>query len=212
MSDIVQTLNSEVQKGQIERVKELVQSALDQGVAAMEILEKGLRPAMEEIGRKFESLDIFLPEMMSAADAMTAGVEILQPHLESGGQDAQKGLIVLGTVEGDVHEIGKNIVAIMLKGAGYRVEDVGYDVPVLTFVDKVKDLNPDILGMSALMTSTMVHMPRVITALQERDLRKEVKVIIGGAPVLPEWAEEIEADGYGENAAEAIRQVKELLK
>lgn len=129
MSDIVQTLNSEVQKGQIERVKELVQSALDQGVAGMEILEKGLRPAMEEIGRKFESLEIFLPEMMSAADAMTAGVEILQPHLESGGQDAQKGLIILGTVEGDVHEIGKNIVAIMLKGAGYRVEDVGYDVP-----------------------------------------------------------------------------------
>lgn len=212
MSDIVQTLNSKVQEGQIENVKELVQSALDQGVAAMKILEKGLRPAMEEIGRKFESLEIYLPEMMSAADAMTAGVEILQPHLESSGQDAQKGLIVLGTVEGDVHEIGKNIVAIMLKGAGYKVEDVGYDVPVLTFVDKVKDLNPDILGMSALMTSTMVHMPRVITALQERDLRKGVKVVIGGAPVLPEWAEEIEADGYGENAAEAIREVKELLK
>ena len=212
MSDIVQTLNSEVQEGQIERVKELVQSALDQGVAAMEILEKGLRPAMEEIGRKFESLEIYLPEMMSAADAMAAGVEILQPHLESSGQDAQKGLIVLGTVEGDVHEIGKNIVSIMLQGAGYRVEDLGYNVPVLTSVEKVKDLNPDILGMSALMTSTMVHMPRVITALQERDLRKGVKVVVGGAPVLPEWAKEIGADGYGENAAEAIREVKELLK
>lgn len=212
MSDIIQELNSEVQKGQTERVKELVQKGLDQGLVPMEILEKGLRPAMEEIGRKFESLEIFLPEMMSAADAMTAGVDILQPHLASSGQDAQKGLIVLGTVEGDVHEIGKNIVSIMLQGAGYRVEDVGYDVPVLTFVDKVKALNPDILGMSALMTSTMVHMPRVITALKERDLRKGVKVIVGGAPVLPEWAVEIEADGYGENAAEAIREVKELVK
>ncbi len=212
MSDIIQELNSEVQKGQTERVKELVQKGLDQGLLPMEILEKGLRPAMEEIGRKFESLEIFLPEMMSAADAMTAGVDILQPHLASSGQDARKGLIVLGTVEGDVHEIGKNIVSIMLQGAGYRVEDVGYDVPVLTFVDKVKALNPDILGMSALMTSTMVHMPRVITALQERDLRKGVKVIVGGAPVLPEWAEEIGADGYGENAAEAIREVKELVK
>ena len=212
MSDILQELNSEVQKGQTERVKEIVQKGLDQGLVPMEILEKGLRLAMEEIGRKFESLEIFLPEMMGAADAMTAGVAILQPHLESSGQDTQKGLIVLGTVEGDVHEIGKNIVSIMLKGAGYKVEDIGYDVPVLTFVDKVKDLDPDILGMSALMTSTMVHMPRVIIALQERDLRKVVKVVVGGAPVLPEWAEEIGADGYGENAADAIRQVKELLK
>jgi corrinoid protein of di/trimethylamine methyltransferase len=212
MSDILQELNSEVQKGQTERVKEIVQKGLDQGLVPMEILEKGLRLAMEEIGRKFESLEIFLPEMMGAADAMTAGVAILQPHLESSGQDTQKGLIVLGTVEGDVHEIGKNIVSIMLKCAGYKVEDIGYDVPVLTFVDKVKDLDPDILGMSALMTSTMVHMPRVIIALQERDLRKVVKVVVGGAPVLPEWAEEIGADGYGENAADAIRQVKELLK
>jgi len=212
VSDIIQELNSEVQKGQTERVKELVQKGLDQGLVPMEILEKGLRPAMEEIGRKFESLEIFLPEMMNAADAMTAGVDVLQPHLVSSGQDSEKGLIVLGTVEGDVHEIGKNIVAIMLKGAGYRVEDLGYDVPVLTFVDKVKDLNPDILAMSALMTSTMVHMHRVITALQERDLRKGVKVIVGGAPVLPEWAKEIGADGYGENAAEAIREVKELVE
>ena len=108
--------------------------------------------------------------------------------------------------------MGKNIVGIMLGGVGFKVVDLGYDVPVLTFVDKVMELEPDIVGMSALMTSTMVHMPRVIDALQERDLRKKVKVIVGGAPVLPEWAEEIGADGYGENAAEAINLVKELVQ
>ena len=212
MSDIIHDLSSEVQKGEIEKVKELVKRAVDQGVAPMDVLENGLRPAMEEVGRKFECLEIFLPEMMKAADAMGAGVEILQPHLASGKDEIKKGLIVLGTVEGDVHDIGKNIVGIMLEGAGFEVVDLGYDVSVLTFAEKVGELNPDVVGMSALMTSTMVHMPRVITALKERDLREKVKVIVGGAPVLPEWAEEIEADGYGENAAQAVNLVKELVK
>ncbi len=212
MSDIIENLGDEVQRGEIEKVKELVKTAVDQGLAPMEILENGLRPAMEEIGRKFGSLEIFLPEMMNAADAMSAGVEILKPYLASEKSEAQKGLIILGTVQGDVHDIGKNIVGVMLGSLGYKIVDLGYDVPVLTFVDRVIELEPDIVGMSALMTSTMVHMPRVINALKERDLRKKVKVIVGGAPVLPEWALEIEADGYGENAAEAINVVKELLQ
>ncbi len=212
MSDIILDLYHETQNGDANRVKELVKKAIDQGIAPVEVLEKGLRPSMEEVGQKFERLEIFLPGMMKAADAMKAGIEILQPYLGSDDGDVQKGLILLGTVEGDVHEIGKNIVRIMLEGVGFKVVDLGYDVPVLSFADKVKEHEPDIIGMSALMTTTMVHMPRVINALQERDLRKKVKVIVGGAPVLPDWAEEIGADGYGENAGEAVNLVKRLIK
>ncbi len=212
MDDIILSLKNEVQNGEADKVEESVKIAIDQGIAPIEILEKSLRPAMEAVGKKFESLEIFLPGMMRAADAMKAGVEILRPHLSSEGDDFQKGIIVMGTVEGDVHEIGKNIVQIMLEGTGFKVIDLGYDVPVLTFVEKVKEHNPDILGMSALMTTTMIHMPRVIKALEERDLRKGVKVIVGGAPVLPDWAEKIGADGYGENAAEAMNLAARLIK
>jgi 5-methyltetrahydrofolate--homocysteine methyltransferase len=212
VSDIILELSGEVQKGEIDSVKRLVQKAVDHGIAPMEILESGLRTAMEEVGRKFECLEIFLPEMMRAADAMAAGVETLQPHLGSGEGEATKGRILLGTVEGDVHDIGKNIVGIMLEGSGFEVVDLGYDVSVLAFAEKVMEIKPDIVGMSALMTGTMVHMPRLIDALQERDCRDQVKVIVGGAPVLPEWAEEIGADGYGENAVEAVKLAKELTK
>lgn len=212
MNDIILNLKKEVLRGEAVKIKELVRKAIDQGLAPLEILEKALRPAMEEVGKKFENLEIFLPDMMKAADAMTAGIEILRPYLGSGNVDIKKGLILLGTVEGDVHEIGKNIVRIMLDGVGFKVIDLGYDVPVLTFVEKVKELDPDIVAMSALMTTTMVHMPRVIKALQERDLKKKVKVIVGGAPVLPDWAEKIGADGYGENAGEAVNLVRRLVK
>ena len=212
MNDIILNLKKEVLRGEATKIKELVKKAIDQGLAPLEILEKALRPAMEEVGKKFENLEIFLPDMMKAAEAMTAGTETLRPYLGPGNADIKKGLILLGTVEGDVHEIGKNIVRIMLEGVGFKVIDLGYDVPVLTFVEKVKELNPDILGMSALMTTTMVHMPRVIKELQDRDLKKKVKIIVGGAPVLPDWAEKIGADGYGENAGEAVNLVRRLVK
>jgi len=211
MNDIAENLNQGVQKGDVEKVEELVKTAIDQGIDPMDILEKGLRPAMDEMGRKFETLEIYLPDMILAADAMTAGVDILRPHLASEKGAVSESRILLGTVEGDVHDIGKNIVGILLEGAGFQVVDLGRDVPILTFVDKVMELEPDIVGMSTLMTTTMVHMPRVINALEERDLRKKVKVIVGGAPVLPEWADEIGADGYGENATEAVGLVKELI-
>ena len=212
MNDIILNLKKEILGGEATKIKELVKKAIDQGLAPLEILEKALRPAMEEVGKKFEDLEIFLPDMMKAAEAMTAGTEILRPFLGPGNGDIKKGLILLGTVEGDVHEIGKNIVRIMLEGVGFKVIDLGYNVPVLTFVEKVKELSPDILGMSALMTTTMVHMPRVIKELQDRDLKKKVKIIVGGAPVLPDWAEKIGADGYGENAGEAVNLVRRLVK
>jgi 5-methyltetrahydrofolate--homocysteine methyltransferase len=212
MSDVLKELGKEVQDGEVDKVKELIQKAVDQGVAAMDILEKSLRPTMEEVGKKFESLEIFLPEMLQAADAMKAGVEILRPYLAAGGGEEKKGRIVLGTVQGDVHKIGKDIVRIMLEGAGFEVFDLGHDVPDSTFVEKVKELQPDILGMSALMTTTMQNIPRVMQALEASGLRKKVKVIVGGAPVLPEWVEEIGADGYGENAVEAVNVSKRLTK
>ena len=212
MEKILTDLNNQVQLGEIEKVKELIRKALDEGIAATDILEKGLRSAMEEVGGKFEALEIFLPEMMSAADAMKAGVEVLQPHLGSGSEAGERGSILLGTVEGDIHDIGKNIVKIMLEGVGFKVTDLGFSVPTLSFVERVKETKPDVLGMSALMTSTMVHMPRVVQFLKDRGLRDEVKVIVGGAPVLPDWAEKIGADGYGNNAAEAINAAKEMIK
>jgi len=212
VNDIILNLKKEILRGEATKIKELVKKAIDQGLAPLEILEKALRPAMEEVGKKFEDLEIFLPDMMKAAEAMTAGTETLRPYLGPGNADIKKGLILLGTVEGDVHEIGKNIVRVMLEGVGFKVIDLGYNVPVLTFVEKVKELNPDILGMSALMTTTMVHMPRVIKELQDRDLKKKVKIIVGGAPVLPDWAEKIGADGYGENAGEAVNLVRGVVK
>jgi 5-methyltetrahydrofolate--homocysteine methyltransferase len=212
MEKILSDVNKAVQAGEGEAVKRLIQEALGKKIPALEILENGLRGAMEEIGRKFETLEIFLPEMMAAADAMKEGVQILQPHLANASAEAQRGAILLGTVEGDIHDIGKNIVKIMLEGVGFRVADLGFNVPTLSFVERVKETYPDVLGMSALMTSTMVHMPRVIRFLQERGLRDKVKVIVGGAPVLPDWAAEIGADGYGDNAAEAIKLAKEMIK
>ncbi len=212
MEDLLHNLNNEVQRGDTEKVKELVKIAIDQGVAPLEILEKGLRQAIEEVGLKFETLEIYLPDVMMAADAMAEGVDILRPHLASEKGALGESLILLGTVEGDVHDIGKNIVGILLEGAGFKVVDLGRDVPVLTFVDKVMELEPEIVGMSALMTTTMVHMPRVISTLEERGIREKVKVIVGGAPVLPEWADQIGADGYGENAREAVALVKELIR
>jgi 5-methyltetrahydrofolate--homocysteine methyltransferase len=212
VEEILRDLNREVQAGDAEKVKQLVQTALDQGIPAVDVLEKGLRAAMEEVGGKFEALEIFLPEMMSAADAMKAGVEVLHPHLGSDSEEEKLGSILLGTVEGDIHDIGKNIVKIMLEGVGFHVTDLGFNVPTLTFVDRVKETKPDLLGMSALMTSTMVHMPRVVQFLKDRGLRDGVKVIVGGAPVLPDWAEKIGADGYGDNAAEAIKAAKEIIK
>jgi 5-methyltetrahydrofolate--homocysteine methyltransferase len=212
MEEILKELNEAVQAGEAEKVKQLIQKSLDKGVSAVEVLEAGLRSAMEEVGRKFEALEIFLPEMMSAADAMKAGVEVLQPHLGSGAEEGKRGSILVGTVEGDIHDIGKNIVKIMLEGVGFQVTDLGFNVPTLTFVERTREIKPDVLGMSALMTSTMVHMPRVVQFLKDRGLREEVKVIVGGAPVLPDWAEKIGADGYGDNAAEAIKTAKEMIK
>ena len=211
MGDDFKQMKEQVQAGEAEKLKELIKKALASKVAPMEIIEKALRPAMEEVGQKFETLEIFLPEMIMAADAMSAGVEILRPLLAAAGGEKKVGRVVLGTVSGDVHRIGKDIVRIMLEGAGFDVTDAGHDVPDDTFLAKVKELKPDILGLSALMTTTMQNIPRVIDALKAEGLRGKVKVIVGGAPVLADWAKQIGSDGYGENAVQAVSVSKKLV-
>ncbi len=212
MGDDFKQMKELVQAGEADKLKELIQKALAGKVPAMEIIEKALRPAMEEVGQKFETLEIFLPEMIMAADAMSAGVELLRPQLAASGGEKKVGKVVLGTVSGDVHRIGKDIVRIMLEGAGFEVADAGHDVPDDTFLAKVKELKPDVLGLSALMTTTMQNIPRVIEALKAEGLRAKVKVIVGGAPVLPDWAKQIGADGYGENAVQAVSVSKKLVR
>lgn len=209
--DLFKEMAKAVIEGDEERAVSLAKEALSKGVNPSEAIEKGFAEGMKEVGRRFEKLEVYLPEVIISADAMAAGVEIFRQHIiAKGGQSAQK-VVLLGTIQGDVHDIGKNIVKIMLESNGFKVYDLGRDVPVFDFIEKVKELNPDIVGVSALMTTTMVHMPKLIEALQEEKLREKVKVMVGGAPVLPEWAKEIGADGYGESAMEAVRVAKSLV-
>ena len=209
--DLFKEMAKAVIDGDEERTVTLAKEALEEGVDPTEAIEKGLAEGMKEVGRRFEKLEVYLPEMIISADAMTAGVEIFRQHLLARGGETPKKTVLLGTIQGDVHDIGKNIVKIMLESNGFKVYDLGRDVPVFDFIEKVKELSPDIIGVSALMTTTMVYMPKLIEALKEEKLREKVKVMVGGAPVLPEWAKKIGADGYGESAMEAVRVAKRLL-
>lgn len=209
--DLFKEMAKAVIEGDEERTVSLAKEALSKGVNPTEAIEKGFAEGMKEIGRQFETLEIYLPQVIISADAMIAGVEVFRQYLLGKEGELPKKTVLLGTIQGDVHDIGKNIVKIMLETNGFKVYDLGRDVPVLDFIEKVKELNPNIVGVSALMTTTMVHMPRLIEALQENGLREKVKVMLGGAPVLPEWAKKIGADGYGESAMEAVRVAKKLV-
>ena len=194
-----------------EQVIALSKEVVEKKIDPVEAIEKGFRRGMKEIGDRFEHLEIYLPEMILAADIMNKGIEILRPYMQAQTNNASTGKILLGTIQGDVHEIGKNIVKILLEGAGFEVIDLGKDVNVFTFIDKFQELQPDIIGISALMTNTMENIPRVIENLKALDLRDKVKIMVGGAPVLPDWAEEIGADGYGDNATEAVELAKKWI-
>ncbi|RLE11311.1 dimethylamine corrinoid protein 3 [Candidatus Aerophobetes bacterium] len=190
---------------------DLTGELVEKGIDTVDLIERGFRAGMEEVGGKFEALEIFIPDMIEAAEIMEEGLRILRPILEKKKELKTLGRVVLGTIQGDVHEIGKNIVKIMLQGAGFEVIDLGRDVEIMRFVDCVKEKKPDLVGISALMTNTMVNIPKVIECLRELGLRDNVKVMVGGAPVLEEWALKIGADGYGENAMEAVGVAKKLL-
>jgi 5-methyltetrahydrofolate--homocysteine methyltransferase len=190
-------------------VKELIEKALVLGISAQDIINKGLTAGMDIVGQKFEAREYYIPDMLASAEAVGAAMELLEPHLAKSGVKA-KGKIIVATVKGDLHDIGKNIVSILLRGAGYSVKDLGNDIDIQAIVDAVREEEPQFLGLSALLTSTMMNMRDAIQALTESGLRDRVKVIIGGAPVSEEFAQSIGADGYGADGFEAVRVVESL--
>ena len=190
-------------------VSELVEKALSQGVSVGDIINQGLTKGMGIVGKKFEAKEYFIPDMLASAEAVGAAMEILEPHLAKSGIKS-KGKIIVATVKGDLHDIGKNIVSILLRGAGYAVKDLGNDIDPQAIVDAVKTENPQFLGLSALLTSTMLNMKDTIQALTDQGLRDKVKVIIGGAPVSEEFAQSIGADGYGADGFQAVAVVEAL--
>ncbi len=209
MSEILEKIASNLYNGEDETVAALVQKALDQGMSAGEILSSGLIAGMDEVGRDFKAGDLFVPEVLIAARAMHAGMDVLRPLLAE-GDVSSAGKYVIGTVQGDLHDIGKNLVKMMLEGAGFETIDVGTDADPAAFVDAVREHQPQVVGMSALLTTTMVNMKTTIEALTEAGLRDSVKIMIGGAPVTPAFAQEIGADAYAPDAASAVEIAREL--
>ncbi len=190
--------------------KEITQKLVDQGVSAIEILNEGLVPGMDVVGAKFKANEMYIPEVLIAARAMHAAMDIIKPMLSSTGAQ-MKGTVVIGTVQGDLHDIGKNLVAMMLEGGGFTVVDVGVDVPAEKFVEEVKKNNAQIVGLSALLTTTMPVMKDVIAALKSDEQTKNVKVMVGGAPLTQEYADSIGANGYAPDASSAVDLAKSLV-
>jgi 5-methyltetrahydrofolate--homocysteine methyltransferase len=197
-------------KGDIKTAKEETLKAVDAGQNAQDILDQGLIEAMNVVGDKFSKGAIFVPQMLRSAKTMQECVEVLKPHFQDNAMTT-KGNIVLGTVKGDLHDIGKNLVGMMLEGAGFNIIDLGVDVAPEVFVNKIKESKADILGMSALLSTTMPSMAKTIKALMDSGQRDHVKVIIGGAPVTRKFAEDIGADSYAPDAGAAVLETKKLL-
>lgn len=207
---LLEVVRKAVLEGKAPVVEEAVKSALANGIAAENVLVEGLIAAMDEVGRLFEEGEFFVPEMLVAARAMQAGLAVLKPRLVASGVPSA-GSVVIGTVQGDLHDIGKNLVAMMLEGGGFEVVDLGTDVAPGRFVQAVQQRCPEVVAMSALLTTTMTAMQTTIRALEDAGLRDRVKVVVGGAPVTPAFAETIGADGYAPDAGAAVRVVKSLL-
>jgi corrinoid protein of di/trimethylamine methyltransferase len=198
--------------GEAEDAAALAQEGLDAGIAPGDILDKGFVKGIEEVGDLFAKGEFFLPELVQGAEAMKAAVVVLQPAIDAAGGGRQTlGVALAGTVAGDIHEIGKTIVCSMMSAAGFTVTDIGCDVPVEAFIAKTREIKPDLLLLSALLTTTMPNQAKTIEALKEAGLREGVKVMIGGAPTTRAWADEIGADGYAEDAIEAVATAKGLL-
>lgn len=199
---ILEEISTLMQQGRAPKVKELVAQAIDEGIGPKQILEEGLLSAMDIVGEKFKNNEVFVPEVLIAARAMNAGVEVLKPYLVSEGVES-KGTVVLGTVKGDLHDIGKNLVKMMMEGKGLNVVDLGVDVSPEQFIQAAQDNNAQIIACSALLTTTMGEMKNVVDTLNEKGLREKFKVMIGGAPVTQAFCDQIGADSYTEDAASA---------
>jgi 5-methyltetrahydrofolate--homocysteine methyltransferase len=210
MMELLPKISEELQKGNFKEMPQLIQDALKAGIPPSKILSDGLVAGMDVVGEKFRCDEIFMPEVLISAKAMQAGMDILRPKLiETGAKLAGK--IVLGTVKGDLHDIGKNLVGMLMEGAGYQVIDLGIDVPIEKFVEAVKSNRPNIVGLSALLTTTMPMMKLVIESLTEAGVRDTVKIMVGGAPVTEKFAKEIGANGYAPDAASAVAKARELI-
>jgi len=208
--DLMDQISQYLQEGEEEKVFELVQQAIKQGNTAKDILNEGLIAGMNVVGQRFKAHEIFLPDVLMAAKAMVAGMEELKPLLIKTGIPS-RGKVVLGTVQGDLHDIGKNLVGVMLKGAGFEVIDLGNDVPPEEFLRVAHEQQATVIGMSALLTTTMPIMKSVVDLIKEKNLYGKIKTIIGGAPVTKEYAQEIGADKYSYDASHAVESIKELL-
>ncbi len=210
MSEILSQISTAVIEGNLDDIVDLTKDALDEGLDAQEILNKGLMPGMDYVGVEFRAGNMFVPEVLRSARSMQASMDILKPLLAKSGVK-MIGKVLLGTVKGDLHDIGKNLVGMMCEGAGFEVKDLGRDIAPEIFVQAIKEFEPDILGMSALLTTTMRAMEHTIRAMEEAGVRDKVKVMVGGAPVTQSFADQIGADGYASNAASAAEMARKFV-
>ncbi|UCF29577.1 MAG: corrinoid protein [Chloroflexota bacterium] len=208
--ELLELIQDDLYDGLADEVVESVNELLARGMTPYDVLNKGLVAGMDVVGVDFRDGILFVPEVLMAAKAMKAGMEILRPLLVETGAP-QIGTLVIGTVKGDIHDIGKNLVAMMMEGAGFNVVNLGINTDVDAFLEAVREHNPDILGMSAMLTTTMTYMPVVIEALEEQGLRDQLLVLVGGAPLNDAFAEEIQADAYCRDAAVGVETAKKLL-
>ena len=213
MSEIFEEIKEAVIDGDEELAEELAQRVLDESINPVEAVQQGFIKGIEEIGNSWKAGEAFLPDVMMAADAMKAGLTVLEPAIaELGGTGEEKGRVVLGTVQGDIHDIGKNIVGALLTAAGFKVYDMGIDQTAEAFVAKAEEVNADIIAASALLTTTMGAQKELVDYLREKNLREKYKVIIGGGPTSRDWAGEVEADGWAETADEAVELCKSMVR
>jgi corrinoid protein of di/trimethylamine methyltransferase len=210
MSDVIKSIREALRDYEREKCKELSKKALDSGINPLEVVA-GLREDLEEMGKKFSDGELFLIDLMGAADAMNGALEVLRPAMEEKGGGEKKGKVIMATVEGDIHDIGKSIVGSMMLSAGFDVVDLGRDVPNEKIIESIKKEKPDLVGVSAMLTTTKEKQKELVELLKKEGLRKGVKVMVGGAPVTEEWKNKIGADGYGEDAVDAVNVAKKLL-
>lgn len=212
-SDFIAQIRSSIIDGESDKTIELIQEALSSSLEPMEIIDKGLMPGMNVVGEKFARGEYFLPNLVIAGTAMQNAMKLLEPELAARKQTLESsGTVVIGTVRGDIHEIGKSLVAIMLRANGFAVHDLGVNVSNETFIAKIKETEAELIGLSALITTTMTVQREIIEALIGAGIRQQVKVMVGGTPVTSEWAESIGADGYAEDAMSAVTLAKRLME